>query len=177
MVSSGTRVPGFRGRVLVDIERLQQLGNELASSAPANVREAREVLRQKESIVNQAYLEAQRIKETAGKDAAALVKAAQEEHQVKVSGAEVLKTAEHQAQEARDGAMQEIQQITQDAQRKARRIIDEAESAAITRREGADQYAREVLFNLEERLSELLGQVRRGIDSLSFDVEAKAPAA
>ena len=162
---------------MVDIERLQELGSELATSVPADIQEAREVLKQKESIVNQAYLEAQRIKESAGKDAAAVTQAAQEEHESKVSEAEVLKAAEHQARETNDGAMQDAQRTTQDAQRTAHRIMDEAEAAAISRGEGADQYAREVLFNLEERLSELLGQVRRGIDALNFDVEAEIPAA
>ena len=106
-----------------------------------------------------------------------MTQAAQEEHESKVSEAEVLKAAEHQARETNDGAMQDAQRTTQDAQRTAHRIMDEAEAAAISRREGADQYAREVLFNLEERLSELLGQVRRGIDALNFDVEAEIPAA
>ena len=42
----------------------------------------------------------------------------------------------------------------------------------MSRREGADHYAREVLFNLEEQLAEILGQVRKGIDALKLDVEA-----
>ena len=34
------------------------------------------------------------------------------------------------------------------------------------RRKGADNYAREVLFALEERVADTLGQVRGGIDLL-----------
>ena len=63
-------------------------------------------------------------------------------------------------------------QILQDAQRKAYRILDDAEGASVTRRDGADHYAREVLFNLEEQLADILGQVRRGIDALKLEVEA-----
>ena len=38
----------------------------------------------------------------------------------------------------------------------------------MSKKEGADNYSKEVLFDLEERLSEILGQVRRGIDSLNI---------
>ena len=37
------------------------------------------------------------------------------------------------------------------------------------RREGADIYAREVLFNLEQRVADVLGQVRKGLDVLDPD--------
>jgi len=63
------------------------------------------------------------------------------------------------------------EEIVQDAQRRAYRIVSEAEDIAASRREGADQYASEVLFNLEEQLSEILGQIRRGIDSLRTEAE------
>ena len=57
----------------------------------------------------------------------------------------------------------------------AYRIIDEAETLASSRREGADQYAREILFGLEERLADLLGQVRRGIDAINMEVTVRKP--
>ena len=66
----------------------------------------------------------------------------------------------------------EAQQILQDAQRKAYRIINESEGASISRRDGADHYAREVLFNLEEQMADVLGQVRRGIDALKLEIES-----
>ena len=83
-----------------------------------------------------------------------------------------MKAAEAKGQEIREDASYESQQILQDAQRKAYRIVNEAESSAMGRREGADHYARKVLFNLEEQLAEVLGQVRKGIDALKLDVEA-----
>ena len=170
-------MPGFRGRVLVDIDRLRTLGKGLSSSIPVDIQEANEVLKQKESIVNQAYLEAQRIKESANRDAMALALATQREHEAKVFDTEVLKAAEQRAREVNEEALKEAQRTEQDMQRRIDRMMDEAEAAATIRREGADQYAREVLFNLEERLSELLGQVRRGIDALGLEAEARAPAA
>ena len=63
MAASGTRVPGFRGKVMVDIESLNRLSEQLGNvDMSDDVREASEVIRMKESILNQAYLEAKRIR-------------------------------------------------------------------------------------------------------------------
>ena len=174
LAETGTRVPGFRRKVLVDTDRLMALGEELRSSVPANMEEAKEILNQKESIINLAYLEAKRIKSAAEQEVSAITAAARHEHETKVDETEIVKAAEVKGQEIRDEAMAEAEQIVQEAQRRAYRILNEAETVANNRRDGADQYAREVLFSLEEQLAELLGRVRRGIDSLrSEDTEGQ----
>ena len=172
LVDTGTRVPGFRRKVLIDVDRLDALGEELKTSIPVYIQEAEEVLKQKESILNQAALEAQRIKSSAEQEAHAVTNAADETHETKVGESEVVKASEERADGIKDEAMTEAQQIVQDAQRRAYRMVDEAEATANNRREGADQYAREILFSLEERLAEVLGQVRRGIDALNLEVDA-----
>ena len=173
LVDTGTRVPGFRRKVLVDIDRLVALGDELGRSIPASLLEAQEILKQKESILNQSYLEAQRIKTSAEDEAASLAATAQQEHEIKVDETEIIKVAEAKADKITDEAMMEAQQIVQDAQRRAYRLLSDSEEAVTSRREGADQYAREVLFNLEEQLAEVLGQVRRGIDALGVEADAQ----
>ena len=176
LVDTGTRVPGLRRKVLVDIDRLNALGEDLRTSVPADILEAQEILKQKESIVNQAYLEAQRIRTTAEQEAAAMKDAAHQEHVAKVDQTEIVKAAEEKGEEIKDQAMAEAQKIEQDAQRRVFRMMSEAETVANSRREGADQYAREILFSLEEHLAKLLGQVRRGIDVLRLE-EAEAQQA
>jgi hypothetical protein len=176
IASSATKVPGLRRRVMVDMDRLVAVGGELRSSIPSDIQEAREILRQKESILNQTQLEARRIKEAALQEALSTRTSAEEEKQTKVDETEILKVAEAKADQVGQQGAQEAQQIMQDAQRRAYRIIDEAEAASTARREGADQYARETLFNLEERLAGLLGQVRKGIDALGIEVEARIPS-
>ena len=89
-----------------------------------------------------------------------------------VDDSEILKAAELKGQEIREEAAYEAQQILQDSQRKAYRMINESDNAAMSRRDGADHYAREVLFNLEEQMADVLGQVRRGIDALKLEIEA-----
>ena len=169
---TGTRVPGFRRKVLVDTDRLVALAEELGRAIPANIQEAHEILNQKDSIINQAYLEARRIKDMADQEASSVKTAAQQEHESRVDESEIVKTALSRADGVQDQAMVEAQDIVQDAQRRAHRILNEAEAAAIERRDGANRYAREMLFSMEEQLSGALGQIRRGIDALGLEAEA-----
>ena len=153
MAASGTRVPGFRGKVMVDIESLNRLSEQLGNvDMSDDVREASEVIRMKESILNQAYLEAKRIRTGAEDEAGKLTNQAESEYRSKVGESSVLKRAEELSQEMQEQAGYESQQILQDAQRKAYRIVSEAENVALARRDGADSYAREVLSTSKSSL-------------------------
>ena len=175
LYNTSNRVPGFRKKVMVDGDRFAELITALRSTLPANVQEAEEILKQKDSILNQAYLEAQRVKTTVEEQVTEQIEAAQQEHISKVDESEIVRSAEIKGQEIRDEAMVEAQEIVQDAQRRALRTLGESEATATSRRDGADQYAREVLFSMEEQLSEILGQIRRGIDTLRSEPETSAP--
>ena len=171
--SNGTRVPGFRGKVLVDGVRLTELTEELRNSVPATIREAQEIIKQKDSIVNQARLESDRIKEAAEEEAVGITATAMREHESKVDESEVVKSAEAKAQEIENDSMLKAQQIVQEAQKRAYHVLSEADSTAGTIRDGADLYAREVLFALEEQLAAALGKIRKGIDVLGLEAEAQ----
>ena len=153
---------------MIDPDRLQSLVRGLAAAVPADIQEAQEIIRQRESIVNQALLEARRTKETAGNEATSLVDAAEDERQARIAEHEIVKAAEERGEKIVQQGHHESQQIVQEAQRKAYRILEEAEAVALAGREGADRYAREILFDLEERLANQLGEVRRGIDVLGL---------
>jgi Txe/YoeB family toxin of Txe-Axe toxin-antitoxin module len=151
---------------MVEADRLERIRQNMSASVPSDILEAQEILTQKESIINQSLLEARRVKETAMREAEAIKASAVEEHAAKVGDAEIIRVAQGKADQVNQEAVQEANQIVQEAQRNAFRIVGDAEKIAAARREGADQYARESLFNLEERLASQLGQVRRGIDAL-----------
>ena len=176
VAGTGTKVPGLRKRVMVDIDRLAAVVDELRVSVPADIQEATEILKQKDSIVNQAQLEARRIKDGAEQEAQAVVAAARHEQEAKVDETEIVKEAHIKAEEIRSQAEQQGEDTLQDSQRRAYHVLDEAESQAASRRDGSDQYAKEALFHLEERLSAQLGQVRRGIDALGADRDMITPA-
>ena len=151
---------------MVDADRLERIRQNMSASVPSDILEAQEILTQKESIINQSLLEARRVKETAMREAESIRASAVEEHDAKVGDHEVIRVAQEHADQINQEAVQEANQIVQEAQRNAFRIVGDAEKLAAARRDGADQYARESLFNLEERLASQLGQVRRGIDAL-----------
>ena len=171
--SNGTRVPGFRSKVLVDGDRLTTLSEELRISVPATIREAQEIIKQKDSIVNQARLESQRIKEAAEEEATGITAVAKREYENKVDESEVVRSADAKAQEIEHDAMLEAQQIVQEAQKRAYHVLSEADSTAGTIRDGADLYAREVLFSMEEHLAGALGKIRKGIDVLGLEAQAQ----
>ena len=93
LIENGMRVPGFRKKVLIDIEKLTMLAEAVQAAVPANIQEAEEVLRQKDSIINQAYLEAQRIKTSAEQESRDIIKESKTEHEQRVQETQVLKTA------------------------------------------------------------------------------------
>ena len=160
---------------MVDIERLAKVRDELGDSIPSDILEAKEILKQKESIINQAQMESRRVKEAGEQEAMSVTAASKQEHESRVDETEIVKTAQAKAEQINQNALQEAQQIVQDAQRRSYQLIDEAEKAGALRREGANQYARETLFDLEERLAQQLGQVRKGIDALGLEVDVKVP--
>ncbi len=164
-LAKGTRVPGTQ-RLILEKTVLEGILEDLKNSIPNESREASEIIRQRESIVSQANMEAERIRRTAQEESEALRSTAETEYKSKVSDTEIIKQAEKRGEGIVRDAQRSAESLLQDAQRRAQRIADESQAMAESRRSGADQYSREALFNLEEKLSELLTQVRKGLDVL-----------
>ena len=68
-------------------------------------------------------------------------------------------------------AQRESERIVVESQQRSSKLLEESENLAKDRRDGADNYAREILFALEERISTILGQVRSGLDLLDEESE------
>ena len=177
LCNSSGKVLGRRSKVTVDGDRLMYLVAELREKMPEHMLEAREVITQKESIINQAYLESKRLRDSANQESRAITTAAQSEHETLVSESEIIRVAEERAQTISDEAHRKADDILRESRQESARLIGEADASAAERREGADQYSREVLFSIEERLSQMLGQIRRGIDALGVDADAMAKKA
>ena len=174
LCKSSNKVLGRRNKVMVDPERMSHIVAELRDSLPQHMLEAGEVIKQKDSIINQAYLESKRLRDSASQESKAITIAARSEHETMVSESEIVRSAEEKAQKINDEAHRKASEILREARQEAVRMIGEADATAADRREGADQYSREVLFSIEERLSQMLGQVRRGIDALGTDADPMA---
>ena len=170
-IQSANKVPGIGNKAMVDIKKLKSIYDALSQSIPEEILEASEVNKQKESIINQAYLEAKRTKEIAQQESASINDKARGEYDQKVSDSEVTRGAELKSEEIISDANEKATGIVQESQTEAGQIVDKAQTEAAQRKDGADQYSKEVLFNIEERLSQVLGQVRRGIDALGDETQ------
>ena len=170
-IQSANKVPGIGNKAMVDIKKLKTIYDTLSQSIPEEILEASEVIKQKESIINQAYLEAKRTKEIAQQESASINDKARGEYDQKVSDSEVTRGAELKSEEIISEANAKATGIVQESQTEAGQIVDKAQTEATQRKDGADQYSKEVLFNIEERLSQVLGQVRRGIDALGDETQ------
>ena len=63
VLAESKKLPGFKNKVILDAEELSSILNKLAESVPADIAEAQEIIIQRESVINQAHLEARRIRE------------------------------------------------------------------------------------------------------------------
>jgi vacuolar-type H+-ATPase subunit E/Vma4 len=170
------RVPGT-ARTLVNLEKITAAINEMKGEMPTQMSEAEGVVRQKDAIIKQAELEARRIRAYADEEATTirqlaeeqsntLLTTSQEEAHKMVQDTEITRVANEQATEIEAGAQKSAGKLIDDAETRVNGILNKAETSADARRKGADNYAREVLFTLEERVADTLGQVRGGIDLL-----------
>ena len=186
-ISGGNKVPGTSRR-LVSVENTARLIEEIRDNLPEELSDAQGVMRQKESIIKQAELEARRIRAYADEEATTIRETAEEKANAATSAAEQRATQMLEETEVFKAAERRAEEIIATAEEKSRAIIDTAEEEAgnrisiadekiageqsasdadvASRRQGADDYAREVLFHLEERVADVLGQVRKGIDVL-----------
>ncbi len=146
VLTKSTRLP-FAHRLMVDEERATTLLDRLRASVPEEVRRARQVLRERDQLLEQARRQAQRIAE-----------------QAQLEASERLE---------RDGLLDEAKQRTG-------QLIETARREATAVRQGADDYARKVLTDIEDLLSkaeddfrETLGRtllsVRKGLAELGSE--------
>lgn len=170
------RVPGT-ARTLVNLDKITAVIAEMKGEMPTQINEAEGVVRQKDAIIKQAELESRRIRAYADEEATTIRQLAEEQSNTLLTTSQEEARAMIQETEITRLANEEAVVIEADAQKRASRLIDDgesrvngilndAETSADSRRKGADNYAREVLFTLEERVADTLGQVRGGIDLL-----------
>jgi len=126
VLTKSTRLP-FVHRLMVDEERATALLDRLRAAVPEEVRRARQVLRERDQLLEQARRQAQRIAEQAQQEASMRLE--------------------------KDGLLDEAKQRSIQLLETARR---ESESV----RRGADDYAREVLTQMEESLVQAQNDMR-----------------
>ena len=129
------------GNLIVDKSKLTELVDQLRLGVPQEIRAAEEVLHQKEQIMSVAMADAKRAKAKA-----------EDEFSRQLTQSEQQRRAE---------------EILEDAQDRASRILQMAEAEAQNRRTEADAYALRTLRSLEKEVNSIGGSVRKGIDMLA----------
>ncbi len=148
---NNSKVMPITGALMMDKAKLIELVDQLRLGVPQEVRAAEEVLSQKEQIMNVAMADARRAKAKA-----------EDEFSRQLTDSEQHRRAE---------------EILQDAQERASRILQMAEAEAESRRTEADAYALRTLRSLEREINGISGSVRKGIDMLAGSTLASAAMA
>ena len=68
MILGTTRVPGLKNRGMVDLDSLMDIVDELEKNLPVEIQESNEILKQKDSIVKSAMMEASRMRDEVQKE-------------------------------------------------------------------------------------------------------------
>jgi len=157
LLGASTRVPATR-KALVDVDKALGLLDRIRQALPQDLQEAEELLARRDSILNQALMEARRIKA-----------AADDEARARVEQNEVTREAHQRAEAILNEARNRADLILAEARREANRLVKEAEDFAEARINEANRYAQEVLLKLESVLSTQLATVRRGLDLLDME--------
>lgn len=159
----------FGHRVLIgfDYETFQHLVLKIRADLPQDVKQARRIRRDEGTIVAEARKRAEQIV------AEAQESARQERDRAAEDGRELKARAERDAQDILSAAREEAARMVEEsevmrvAKEQARQLVESAAAEADEIRRGANQYARDVLANLDAVLEDALGVIRRGQEKLA----------
>ena len=147
------RLPG--GNLVLDRKRVLDVIDQMRLSVPADIREANEVLAQRDQVVADAHTNARRILEQADR-----------EREVRVSDTAIMREAEERSHSMLIEAEERARHTIQDADATAAAHLSEAAEAATRQLDDADEYALEVLRRLENQLTAFLESIRMSIASV-----------
>ncbi len=155
--------------IVVDRRRLLELIDQMRSTVPWEVKDARELVSEKEAILEEARREGE-----------GLVHRAELEAQAKLDETAILQTAEREAQQIVARAEERAQALLDDAQAQMQAKLRQADQAAANQMDEADMYALEMLRRLEQQLAAFSSTIRTGITGLegrAQEREEEAPHA
>jgi F0F1-type ATP synthase membrane subunit b/b' len=169
MVLSSLRIP-LTGRTLIDEEKLLEQLDFVRLSLPSVFQNAAELLQQKELIMLEAEEYGQQV-----------VEAAQAKRAQILADSDIIRQTEREAEQIRRKVQQECDAMMQDTlaeieqkRRACMQELEEMRQTAIAQaqeiEDGADQYADNVLENIEQDLQEMLRIITNGRLQLRGDI-------
>lgn len=154
LVAGAQKMP-IGNRAIVDRRRMLDLIDQMRIAVPHEVREAQDIVAQRDAIRREAEEEGRIIVAQAEEHAADLI----EEHAI-TDGAK--RRAEEIAAEAERRLEAQIEAANRDMQAR----IQESRRVAREQMTAADEYARELLIRLERQLQAFQNSVRAGVEQL-----------
>lgn len=154
MAEDARRVPGT-GRVMLDRDELARIIDRMRATAPAELREAEEIRERGESIVNEAYVFAKRMKAKT-----------EEDHRQAVQDSAIVGEAEEKAQQILDEAEREVERRKQRTESDAARLIKDSDVYAAQSLERLSNHLDQVTENIQElhkEAMELRGLIENGL--------------
>lgn len=154
LVGSAQKMP-IGSRAIVDRRRILDIVDQMRVAVPQEVRDAQEMVTQRDELYREAEEEARLIIARAEERASRMV----EQHELTIAARaraeEVARQAEARIDDRLAEANAEIEQRIQDSRKVAEQQM-----------EGADEYARQLLSRLETQLQAFVRSVQSGIDQL-----------
>ena len=141
--------------VVIDRRRVLELVDQMRSSVPWEVKEAREVMAGRDALLEEARREGEGI-----------IARAELEAQSRLDEMEIVQAAQREAAQITRRAEDRSQALLDEAQEQVQARLRQSEQAATNQMDEADRYALEMLRRLEAQLAAFGNTVRAGITSL-----------
>lgn len=154
LVGSAQKMP-IGSRAIVDRRRILDIVDQMRVAVPQEVREAQEMVNNRDELFREAEEEARLIIARAEERASRLV----EQHELTIAARA---RAEEIAQETEAGIEERMAEANEDI----RQRIDDSRRIADQQMQAADEYARELLTRLEGQLQAFVRSVQSGISQL-----------
>ena len=144
-------IPIFPGRMIVNTKELYRIVNSFPNAISDEINDARIILKKKDEILQDAKLHAERI-----------IQDAENERYKLLNESSLNKAMEEHAEKFRQTVFEECQQIKMASFNEAQELRIHAKNDAIRMREESQEYAQQLLNNLEQDLNKLYQVVMNG---------------
>ena len=165
VLARGWRIP-FTTNAVIDEDAFIDIVEQLHIALPTEIREAQQLMAQREEILAEAHVEAEAITQQAHEKAADLV-----------AESPIVVRAEEERGRILADARERAEVIQNEARKKADEVIAQAAREARGLQTGADEYAVEVLQRIRDELDAYLRQVDNGLERLERDLPLHREAA
>lgn len=163
LVAEAQKMP-IGNRVIIDRRRLLDLVDQMRVSIPQEVRDAQDLVEQRDQIQRETEEESRLI-----------IARAEDEVTRRIDEHELTEGARSRASEIAQEAETRLEDRARQANEDIQRRIEESRDLARQQMQAADDYARELLSRLERQLQAFVGSVHSGIEQLEPERELPPP--